>query len=108
MSGGNVLSEMFAGRINNHGKIASLTSAFSLSSGLPFSICVVPNADIATGVIESDATNLGLIVSCKTFQGESATGLPVYFNTWTPAAIVELPASAINLTTYSVYWGACK
>lgn len=100
-----VSGEMQAARIAAHGKITSLTSAFKLASGNPFSIFVIPKANISNGVI-SQPDNVGLVVTLKCLQDDASAAFPVMFNTWTEAAIVQIDASAINLTTYDVYWGS--
>lgn len=101
---GFVTTELSAGRINAHGKIASLATAFKKNN--PFSILIVPKADVTTGVISNVAEEIGLIVSVRTYQNDAAADLPVYFHRWTEASIVELPITAIDLNTYDVYWGS--
>lgn len=105
MANGFVSDLMGSLRILSHGKITSLTAAFSLSNKQPFSIFVIPKANIAAGVI-STPDNAGLLVSCKCYQDDNASAIPVLFNQWTEAAISEIGATAIDLTTYDVYWGA--
>jgi len=101
MSGGGYISEVSqSGRINSHDKVASLP--FSLE-GKAFTINVVPKADVAAGVITKGETS-GLIVSLKTYQNEAAKNYPVYFHQETLLSIVEIPADAIDLATYDVYW----
>lgn len=84
-------------RILKHGKIASLSSAFSIENDAPFSIYVKP-------VVESDDADI--LVNCKCMCDSEASALPVPLNEWTPAAIKEISANAINLSSYDVYWGA--
>lgn len=83
-------------RILTHGQITSLTNGFNLN-GLPFSIYVRP---------KSTVTATDMVVNAKCITDSEASALPVPFNDWTPAAIVELAADAINLSSYDVYWGA--
>ena len=103
--GGYITSEKNAGRVLAKGKIESLTSAFNLG-GKPFSIIVVPKADVTDGIISIVSESIGLIVSCKCYAEDSAGDLPVYFHTWTEADIVEIAADAIDLDDYDVYYGA--
>lgn len=105
MAKGFVSDLMGSLRILSHGKITSLTAAFSLSNKQPFSIFVVPKANVTAGVI-SIPDNAGLLVGCKCYQDDNASDLPVLFNQWTEAAIIEVSATAIDLTTYDVYWAA--
>ena len=100
---GYVSESMTAGRIVSKGKIAALP--FSFSSFNTFSIFVVPKANVTAGLI-SVPNDAGVLVSCKCYQDDASSNLPVLFNQWTEAAIVEIPTDGINLTTYDVYWGA--
>lgn len=102
---GHITNEQAAGRILAKTKLTSLTAAYNLD-GKPFSILVVPKADVTTGVISNVDTNIGLVVSCKLYAESAASDLPVYFHRWTEAAIVELAITAIDLTDYDVYVGA--
>ena len=95
---------MQAGRVNAHSKLTALP--FSLRTKQPFSIMLVPKADVTTGVISNVDENIGLIVSCKCFADTAASDLPVYFHKWTEASILELPENCIDLTTYDVYVGS--
>lgn len=83
-----------ATRINSHGKITSLP--FSIADGTPFSIFIIP-------VTDSDAP---ILVSCKLSQDSAAAECPFNLKQWTEPSIVSIPADAINLTNYNVYWGA--
>ena len=105
MEVGHITNEQAAGRILAKTKLTSLAAGYTLN-GNPFSILVVPKADVTTGVISNVATEIGLVVSCKCYADAAASDLPVYFHRWTEAAIVELATNAINLTTYDVYVGS--
>lgn len=98
--------EMRAGRIVSKGQITSLTEAFHAPQGEPFSIMVIPTANIETGLI-TQPTNIGIIIPVILYnETEAATGdFPLIFAEWTPAAIYEIPIGAIDLVTYAVYWG---
>ena len=85
-------------RILTHGQITSLTSGFSLN-GEPFSIYVRPKGTV---------TAVDGIVNAKCIGDKTLAPLPVPFNDWTPASIIELGADAISLSSYDVYWGAGK
>jgi len=89
-------SQMVAGRINSKGEITDLTSAFKLSNGLPFSICVVP---------KDPTTDTLLIVELKLYHDDAASDFPCPISDWTPGNILEIPADAIDLLSYNVYWG---
>lgn len=103
----NLTEPMKAGRILSKGIIDDLTTAFSIS-GEGFSICVIPTADITDGVISEATTGIGLIVNCRLINEDSASDFPIYFNQWTEANIKTISAGAINLTTYTVYYGAYR
>jgi hypothetical protein len=107
MRKGYVSPEMFAERVLAHGKIASLTTGFKFTVFIPFSIFVVPKSNVTTGVISSPS-NAGLLVNCKCFQDDVNSNLPVLFNQWSEAAIIEIAVNAIDLDVYDVYWGACS
>lgn len=68
-------------RILSHGKLSSLSSGFSLG-GSTFSILVIP---------KNTTVDLGTTVLCKCVCDTEASALP---------------ANAINLSNYDVYWGA--
>jgi hypothetical protein len=110
MNKGYVSNEMFAGRLSAHGQITDLSSGFKLDALLPFSIFIIPKSVVSDGVIvdeidpESDK-EIGLIVNCRTYQNADTKPLPVMFYDWTPGAIMEIAADAIDLDTYYVYWG---
>ena len=101
----NISEAMTASRIISHGKITSLEAPFEFSAFNPFSIFVVPKANVAAGVI-SAPDNAGLLVNCKCFQDETSSGVPILFNQWNECAIIEIAANAIDLAVYDVYWGA--
>lgn len=97
MNKGYVSNEMFAGRLSAHGQITDLSEGFKLDALLPFSICVVP---------KSATTDVLLIVDLKLLQDDSSSDFPVPLNDWTPGAILEISANAIDLMSYDVFW-AC-
>lgn len=104
MSGKGYVSEiMNSSRIVSHGKIAALP--FKFTSFNPFSILVIPKINVTAKVISSPET-AGLLVDCKCYQDDTSSNLPVMFNQWTEAAIIEIAEDAIDLETYDVYWGA--
>lgn len=94
MGKGFVSETMAASRILSHGQITSLP--FSLSSGLPFSIFIIP-------VVDSD---LPVLVNCKLEQDDAAANCPFNVKQWTEPAVSIIPTAGINLTNYNVYWGA--
>jgi len=98
-----VSESMNAGRILSHGKISALP--FTFTSFNPFSIFVVPKANVTSGVI-STPDNAGMLVDCKCYQDDASSDIPVLFNQWTEAAIIEIAEDAIDLDDYDVYWGA--
>ena len=100
---GYVSETMNSSRIVSHGKITELP--FKFTSFNPFSIFVVPKANVAAKVISSPI-NVGLLVDCKCYQDDTSSDIPVLFNQWTEAAILEIAEGAIDLAVYDVYWGA--
>lgn len=84
-------------RILTHGKVTDLTSGFSLGNGRPFSVYVRP---------KSSTDDVDIVVNARCIGDSAASAIPVPFNAWSEAAIVELGANAINLSNYDVYWGA--
>ena len=102
---GVVSSEMRFSRINKHGKIASLSSAFSLTDKAVFSIVIIPKTNITAGVV-AQPDNAGIIASVKMYHDETASDYFFKFLEETPASIIEIPATAIDLSKYDVYWGS--
>jgi hypothetical protein len=88
---------MFTNRLGSHGEITDLSSNFKLDPQLPFSICVVP---------KNATTDIILIVDLKLHQDNESSDFPIPLSDWTPGGIIEIPAEAIDLTDYYVYW-AC-
>jgi len=87
---------MYSSRILQKGKITDLSKAFSLN-GTIFSIYVKPK--MAT-------MDPNLVINCKLISDKEFGEFPVPLNDWTPAAIVRIASSAINLESYDVYYGA--
>lgn len=100
-----VSDEMNAGRLLSHGQITDLTNGFTREGNLSFSLFIVPVANVSAGII-STPDNAGLLVDCICDQDDVSSDLPVLFNQWTEAAILEIAANAIDLVTYNVYWAA--
>lgn len=93
------LSEsMKSGRIACHGKITSLANGFKLKNGSPFSLFI----------IATDGSTDPVKVSAKLAYDAAAAECPFSVNGWTETLVMELPANAINLTNYSVYWGCAE
>ena len=103
MAKGYISEVMGAGRVLSHAKIAELP--FKFNSANTFSVFIVPKANVTAGVI-SAPDNTGILLNCKCYMDDNASNLPVIFNQWGEAAITEIPAEAIDLATYDVYWGA--
>lgn len=104
MNGKGYVSEiMNSSRIVSHGKVAELP--FKFTSFNPFSIFIIPKANVTAKVI-STPENTGILVNCRCYQDDTASDLPVLFNQWSEAAIIEIAANAIDLAVYDVYWGA--
>lgn len=93
----NVSEHESSQRILSHGKITSLSSAFTLASGYPFSLFIIPK--------DTDETE-PIIVSVKLDQDDAAANCPFNLRCWNEPGVIEVSASAINLTNYDVYWGA--
>lgn len=100
MSKGIVTPEMYAGRINAHGKITSLSNGFKLKSEQPFSLFVHPKSDGA----DPDATVV--MVDCKLYQDDVTSPCPFTANCWDAPAVQEIEANGVDLTKYDVYWGS--
>jgi hypothetical protein len=100
---GQVGNEMRATRFVSGGKIANLATAFRVTGDSPFSITVIPKANVSSGII-SAPTDLGIIVSCILYEGDAAVAHPFYFNEPSIALIYELPANSIDTSIYDVYW----
>jgi hypothetical protein len=101
---GYISEAMRAGRIGSFGKITSLATAFKLEGEVPFSILIVPKADVTAGVITKTTDTSGLEVNCITTQNDTAAKYPVYFHEETLLAITEIAIDAIDLDVYDVYW----
>lgn len=102
---GNVSKEIEAGRVSSHGKLASLAAGFKLSNGSPFSVVIVPKANITARVV-SQPDAAGLLVDCKMYQDDVSSDYFIPFLVETSAAILELAIAAIDLATYDVFWAA--
>lgn len=89
-------NEQVAGRINCHGQITNLTDGFKLKNENPFSLFIIPVAD----------TTAPVIASARLIHDIAAGNCPFNVNCWTEPNVVELAASAINLSNYTVYWGS--
>lgn len=92
----NVTETVNAGRIVSHGKITSLTAAFSTTNGQPFSIFVIP---------KNGTDVLPITVSCRLMLDTAASVCPISLYCWNEVMIIEIAAAAINLSLYDVYWG---
>lgn len=85
-------------RLLSKGQITDLSKGFNLG-GVPFSVYLRSK----TGVVENDT-----LIRCKLLCDKSDGDFPVPIGDWTPAMIVSLPANAIPLEKYEVYWGASE
>jgi len=98
--------EISAGRLVAHGMLEAtdLDTEFSLAGDIPFTIMIVPVANITANVISiPDAA--GLLVSCQCAQDSSSSDLPVMFGIWTEGQIRSIDQDAIELDDYNVYVG---
>lgn len=100
MGKGFVTPEMFAGRVSAHGQITSLTAAFSLESGQPFALFIIPKSDGRY----ADASTV--LVDCKLYQDDDSADCPFTCNCWDAPAVSEIAINGIDLTDYDVFWGA--
>lgn len=96
--------QIYASRIVAHGLIADVSEGFSLTDNAPFSVLIVPVADITAGLI-AIATAAGFLLSCKCSQDSESSDLPIMFNEWTKGLISFIDIDAIDLGDYNVYWG---
>ena len=90
-----ISEQMIAGRIVSHGQITDLSTAFSVPGNLPFTVWAQPKDDTVTSVM----------INCKCYQDEVASPAPVACGDWSPLAIVEIEAGAVDLTAVDLYWG---
>ena len=91
-------ASLYTGRVLSHGQITDLSEGFSLG-GLMFSLFIIPKG-------KSVDPTAPVIVSCQTLQNDSAEDTPMAVNWWNPHALRSLPADAIDLDDYDVYWAA--
>lgn len=82
-------------RVWSHGQITDLSTAFSVPGNLPFTVWAQPKDDTVTSVM----------INCKCYQDEVASPAPVACGDWSPLAIVEIEAGAVDLTAVDLYWG---
>lgn len=92
--------EMMVGRISSHGQITSLAAAFSLASGQPFALFIIPKS----GGSYADAKTV--IIDCTLYQDDESGDCPFTTNCWDVPAVSEVSASGVDLDEYDVYWGA--
>lgn len=103
MKRGFVSNEQRATRGLAKGKIASLAAGFSLKNGSPFSLTIIPKANV-TGRLVSVPENSGLLVECMLYEDSTASDLFIPFNWPSEALIYQVSIGAIELATYDVYW----
>jgi hypothetical protein len=87
---------MKAQRVLSHGKIESLSTAFRLAKGHPFSLFIVP---IDTAETEP------VLVDCKLILDDESSDCPFNLRCWNEPAVIEISATGIDLGDYDVYWG---
>ena len=91
-------NDMYSLRVLSHGEITDLSEDFSLK-GRPFSIFVRPKK------LQS-SLETSILLECKCICDKHSSNLPVPVGDWTPAAIVSIKKEAIDLSEFSVFWGA--
>ena len=89
---------LYCMRALSHGKITDISNDFSIKDNMPFSVYLRPKT---AGSLVHDA-----ILKCKLVNGAEVSDFPVPVNDWTPGAIIQLPANAISLNDYDMYWCA--
>jgi len=98
MANRSATSELRAGRVMSHGKIADLTTGFKLDGGgTPFALFIIEKA---TG------DTIPVIVDCETWLGDSAEDCPFTPNVWDVPLLYSISNDGIDTDLYDVYWGA--
>lgn len=93
------LSEaQIAGRLANFGKVTALPFRLGDYGTKPFSICLVTK--------DADNFKTVEIISLRGAKMESAAATAVRLNDYCPHLIQEIPAGAIDLAKYDVYWAS--
>lgn len=94
----NVSETAAASLINFHDQITSLVNGFKLEDpDKPFKIYIRPKV--------YSAEDIDLLVNCKLILDYKSSPMPINFNQWSPANIIELAPNSIDLGTYDVYYG---
>lgn len=83
------------GRILSHGQVTSLATAFSRPEY--FSIYIRPKIAV---------TVQDILVEVKCGQEGDFSPAPFLFYQWSPLALKEIKAGALDLASYDIYWGA--
>ncbi len=98
-----IKQETEAIRVFSHGEIVDLTEGFSLKSGQPFSIQIIPKACIEGNLVKH-ANDAGLLVDCRLLLDKKIEPFFISFNDLTAACIEHIAPNAINLVDYRVIW----
>ena len=96
---------MQSGRLNSHGEIITLSSGFSLENDYPFTIFIIPKANISNGII-SQPTEIGLIVNCSLYADDIQSDCPFILGQWSEAYLSSLGVNSIDLDIYRLFWGS--
>lgn len=88
---------MYSLRILSKGQIQNISQGFKLGNGAPFSVFIKPKVT---------SMSTCTLISCKLVGDTEFSNFPVPLNDWTPGAIKEIAANAIDLTAYDVFWGS--
>ena len=83
-------------RILTKGKIENLSNGFSLS-GETFSVFVRP---------KTQSMETSIIADVRLFGDDETGPFPLPLGDWTPGLCIEIPANAIDLDKYDVFWGS--
>jgi hypothetical protein len=84
-------------RIVSGGKIGSLTEAFSLPHGTPFTIYIRPKNEVDT---------VDTVLSVMLYQQDGFVNMPFLFYDWSPLCITEIAANSSLLSAFDIYWGS--
>lgn len=93
-------------RVFSHNEIKNLANGFKLKREQPFSVMVVPVDSIDENGVISFPDTAGLLLDCKCLLDGNSSPMPVMFNQWTEAAVVEISPAAVDLGIYRVFWAA--
>ena len=102
MSNKTISPEVYASRILSKGQITDLVDGFSLQSGNPFSLFVIPNP---AGTLPDAKT---AIVECRLHLDGDEDDCPFQTNCWDKTLVSEVSMDGIDLANFDVFWGTAS